>query len=661
MIFDIDHIKKWSKISETRNIIEHFISMGFESFINKEKNIEISLPYNKKNFSNLFAILDNLLNFDYLKNFYNKSEFENKIKISNDIPKFCPLFNGIIIKNINCNKKIPFFIKKILIKNNLPITGNLIVNVINYVTLITGQPLHAYDLENISGNINITKTNKNEQIITINKSKINLDNDTPVIRDNEKIISLPGIIGCYNTIIKEKTKNILLESAFFDNNIIKNIKKKYKIETEASSLFKEIVNIKFSKFALIYSSFLFKFISKSKSSNMLENTTKKYNFKDLKFNIKKKEIKKIIGINLSEKLIKKCFQKTNFTFKIFKKYIKIKVPFYRKDIHSTDSLISEFIKSYNYKKIPLIPLNYDITFKFKKSKLKQVVDILINNGFYEIITYSFVNSKIEKILYPDAKLIYIKNPISSEMNVMRFNLLQGLLKTVQTNINRGNENLCLFEIGNTFEKENKIIEKKTLAGICTQQFISDNYKIKRENSFFIIKNIVKNVCNLYFDEKTFFTKSENKPFINMNESLSILINKKIVGNFCLINKNILEIFNIKQDIYLFYIYLEENKNKKIKFYNKISKYQKIKKDLSIIINKNILCEHLLNFIKNFNIIILKQLNILDVYFFKDGKKSITIRLFLQSNVKTLSDKEIKFIIFFLKEKIKKYFKAIVKN
>lgn len=637
MKIDIILLKKWiHKKINIDNFIKKLSFVGFETFIENEK-LNISIPHNRNNSSNLFSIINEVNGLINLSKFKKKEKklikkIDNSIKNIKIDNNFCYYYSAIIIKNINNTKNTPNNIKNILTDNKIK-TKNLIVDILNYIFIITGQPTHAYDLDKINGDIEIVKIDKNITIKTINEENVDVKKDTFVIKDNNKIISIPGIIGSYDSKIDKKTKNILIEIALFDKNKIKEINSIYNIDSLSSKYFENGINLKYLNLTANLIKKIFKKITNKEHSQELEIINKNNICKNI--TIKKKTITNILGFYIRNKKIEKALKKRHFNFIKKKKSWDIEIPYHRSDIENENSIISEILKYVGYENIPEKQIKTHNEICKKKNINEDIRNYLINNGFYEVINYSFVNKNFEKKI-SNLKYIKIKNPISENMSIMRTSLLQGLTKNAAMNLNRQKENIKIFEIGNIWNNNKSNI---SIGLMCTELLNIENFYNNKEKTFYILKNITENIISLY-DNKAKINFIENKyNHLNENISSSILLNNEIIGNIGLLSKDINDFFDIKKKLYFFEINIKKIKNKII-YFKELSKFPKIKKDISFVLNKNIQYKELKNHISKIKINNLKKIKLINLYEDNKTEKTITIRFIFQSKKKTLKDENI---------------------
>lgn len=623
-----------------QKLIEKLNILGFESNL-IENYLDIAIPYNRNDCNNLISILNEIKNFD--KNFsinifkneshWVKKKFYIRVKISDK--NFCPIYSYAILDNINIKKNIPAYIKETLQLNDINSVNNLI-DIINYATIVTGQPFHSYDLSMLNNEINIFKTTEPCIFHSINNLKIKIPENIFTIKSKKEIISIPGIIGALNSKVSENTKIILLESAFFDSSTINYMTEKLKILTDSSQRFINKIDHKLTVKSLIFVADLVSEILKSKKTYINFKIKKNYLPKDNKICVKKSFFLNLLSNNISNNAFNTYVNKVFLKKSEVKKNIIFNIPNNRKDLETKESVFSEIVKLYGYNNIVPIKLKHVFLKKEVENDITYNIAYFLKSiGFNETISYSFVDFEIEKFFNDKENFIYIKNPISEKMNVMRRTLMQGLIKSAKFNINRQNVKLNLFEIGNVYEKYavNKFYTENVLSLIITD-------KINNNDTFFYIKNITNRLLKVVFNIDEIDLVESNYSFFNQKINLAITLDFKEIGYIGMIKKSILNVFEVKQEFYTLSLFLDRITRNFLKKIEEISKYPYIIRDLSIIIKANIKYKDIIIFIKSLQIIDLIKISFLDFYDITELDKSLTLRFKFGSKIKTLLDSDV---------------------
>ncbi|QJC35595.1 phenylalanine--tRNA ligase subunit beta [Enterobacteriaceae endosymbiont of Donacia sparganii] len=649
-----------------------------QKYLNLKDNIlHINIPTNRSDclsilgFTRELSVLNKKLSFKkpYKNNLTTKSKkYKININFNKNIKNILYQYNYCIIKNLNFTKKIPLFIQNRLFQSGIDIiSDNPLLNIYNYIILELGYPIQFYDFNKIKGNIYIKYDEKNGyDFLNIENKRINLINDNSLltIMDSYKIISIPGIIQNKDLVVKLKTKNILIESLFLNKKYIECLLNK-------NSCFKNISNI-----SNIYNRYLDPLILKEvmiRTINLLieifgGDRSKIYTININNIYCVKKVIKlsfkhiyKILGFNILPKDILNILNKLGF-FVIKKKinYCIIQIPSWRNDINISEDLIEEIIRVYGYDKIPnkikvfFIKKNiFKKKLKYKKINIKKIKDILIHKGYYEVINYSFVDPKIQSILYPKIEFIKINNPLTIETSVMRNSLLYGLINNIIYNQNRQQKNLRFFEYGLCFFKNIKeklgISQKLMLAGIANGNLYSDYWQEKNKLiNFYDIKGDLEYILNCFHNSnKIEFRQNNNIKILHPYISSLIYINKIYIGYIGMLHPKLINYFNIDHNIFFFELFFNKIIINNTFNFQKIIDFPINRRDISFFVKENIYFKDILSLLNKLKLQEIIKIHLIDIYKGDNipiGYKSITLSLFIQNKSYTLNEKEINNIL-----------------
>lgn len=582
------------------------------------------------------------------------NEFNINIENTND----CPRYLAMVIKDVNIVESPDW------LKNRLKQLGlrprNIAVDATNYVLMETGNPLHAFDLDTIADKtINVKNASDNEKFISLDSKERNLDTEMLMICDNEKAIAIAGVMGGENSEITDKTKNILIEAAYFNPSSVRKTARKLSIHSDASYRFERGVD---------YDNLLF-------AANRAAMLITKYgggkvgiNFKDVypteiikeKVLLRYDRCRKIIGLDLSNDEIIGVFHKLNWQYEVSDEYINVYSPSYRVDIKIEEDLIEEVARFINYNNIKP---NFRSVSDHSKARVPKVLekpekrdnirDYLINKGFNEILTPNQISEEISSLF--DSNIVKIANPLGIELGVMRSSMIPSTLKVVAKNFNVRNLDLQLFQIGKCFKSINdksnfieNINEQDYLNIVLTGEMHSKNWSHSNNKAdFYDLKGIFEDF-NTKYDLN--LKLKENKDFsVFSADSLSIYDKKDEIGKLGYLNKQILDKFEIDHSVLILDINLTKIYSKQIaeKLYSKVSPYPTVDWDLAFLVDKTIDAGKILNDIENMAGKYLSNLTLFDVYEGKNieaGKKSLAFNIKFSAKDRTLTDQDINPII-----------------
>ncbi|WP_168867466.1 phenylalanine--tRNA ligase subunit beta [Enterobacteriaceae endosymbiont of Plateumaris braccata] len=658
--------------------------------------LHINIPYNRSDCLSIMGIARDLStkiqNENYLFTFpyeYHTTQKKQINKINVYINKNANKYNlsyfYCVIQNINLRNKIPFLIEQRLQKSGILISNNNpLLNISNYINLELGFPVYFYDLNKITGNdiyIKKYKNVNNDYFIDEKNNKISLLKDTLIIKDKEKILSVPILAQNKKVIINIDTKNILLECFFLDASTIKNLSNKYKIFNLFTNLYERGLDPLIQKKIVLRTINLILQIYGGERSKIKVVNTDNYinNFlklKIIKLNFKK--IEKTLGFIIKKHKIFNIINKLGFKF-ILKTDIDctVQIPSWRYDIKIEADIIEEIIRIYGYNNIPnkyiklnLIEknINFDLLLKF--NNIKKIKNSLISKGYNEVINYSFINPKIQSLIFPKEKFIKLCNPISTEMSIMRTSLLCGLINNIIYNQNRQQKSLRFFESGLCFKINKKlefgISQKLMFGGIINGKLHEEHWSLSNRNvDFYDLKGDIEYIFDLLGKtDKIEFRTISNINFLHPNQGASIYLNNIFIGYIGVIHPYIQTYLGINENTILFELECNKILNYTETKIKTISNLPVNRRDISLIVKENIPFISIIQECKNFSIRQIIDINLFDVYKgikIPKGYKSFTISFIIQDNTHTLKDQEINNIIQLCINKLKIKFQITLRD
>ena len=610
---------------------------------------DLSTIYNKKI---IFPKITNL-------KITSSKKFINKID-----KKICESYGTLILHGIDNTVKTPNVITERLTKCGIS-KVNFIVDILNYVMIEVGQPMHAFDLDKIDGLLNVKYAKNNEKINALDGVEYILNKNIPVITDDNKTHAIAGVIGGNSSSINLKTKNVIIESAFFIPTIIRKTAKLFRLQTDASYRFERGVDPFLNNTAAGRVFYLIKKYSNVKNYqyNLIRNNslTKKYNnVIDVKYNF----FNESLGVEISKSFIKKNFELLGFKPIPFKDKIRLTIPSYRFDIKIEQDLVEEIARVYGYDNFePILPHN---TFKINNNSLmflEHIINELVSRGFNEVISFSFVPKNSQLSINKNSDIIHIKNPISEDKAELRASMVHSMIRTYKYNFSRQNLNIKIFEIGKTYNfiKSKKIKENNVLSGIISGVNAENNLKNSQENlSFFDLKGYLQSII-----PNMTVKPSNNIKYLDKFCQAALYQDKRLIGCCGEISKELYLEHGIKNDLYYFEIFTDSVQNTSDIKYKRFSIYPKIKRDLTILIDDKIYVQDIIDMIeeKSFNYMINSKIS--DIFYnekeFGNNTKSITLEFIFQDFNTTLTDNTVNTEMDKILNLIKKHFSARVRT
>ncbi len=600
------------------------------------------------------AITGNVLRIPDI--FYKETQIEaNKLtSIEIEEPDKCRRYAAGIIQDIVI-KPSPFWMRYRLHMAGIRAINN-IVDITNYVMLEMGQPLHAFDLNRLRGpSIRVRSAKEGERFTTLDGETHELKNDILLICDAERPVALAGIMGGLNSEIFEGTTNVLLEAAFFDPITIRRGSKLLGISTEASYRFERGVDIEGVTKALKRAiKFMVELADGKAARGIIDNYPKPYKTIPILIHIDKAN--RFLGTKIEKSQIKSYLKALYMQIKdIDENCLEVIPPSFRTDINREVDLFEEIARLNGYERIP-VTLPYIRPSEYKESKeLKieeNIKNIMVGMGFSEIITYSFISPEyVTKIGIP-GDFIQLMNPLTIDQSVMRTSLVPGILETIKNNINYGEYNLKLFELGKIFikdknNKETQITEKLLLvAGISGLYNQKSWFSSERKADFFDIKGAAETLLKSLSSKEFSVKKIKDMPsWYDKSEYAAIYSNSHILGHIGKIAHKVLSQIDIEEDVYimeldiekLLYYFIEPKK------FKPFSKYPAVYRDISILVRKEVESKKIEEIIKKTGGNIVESVYLFDI--FEGGKinpseKALGFRIWFRSMKGTLEKKEV---------------------
>lgn len=577
-----------------------------------------------------------------VKNFQSSGNLNKLLIYINDTKK-CKRYSGCIISGIKVAPS-PLWIQQRLCCIGLHPNNN-IIDIINFVMYELGQPLHVFDVEDIDGKeIHIKNLQKNSILNTLEDTKLKINNNDLIICDAKKTI---GLAGTSVSNIKGTTKNIFLESAYFEPVSVRKSVKKHGRNSYSSFLFERGVDPDQVVYVLKRAAILIQEIAGGDIYTPIDIYPK--HISSFKTIIRYKQIHRLLGKEISKQSIKKILSLLEISILIEKKQsIYVYVPSYRVDVFREIDLIEDIIRiySYNHIKIPKY-LYYSTNNKNIFQSFENDTSILLNaQGFYEVVNLSLTRKEYIKFLEPIAlSTVKLLNPLSNEISIMRESLLFGLLEKISYNIKRNNSKLKLFEWGKIYEKIKKKYNEKILLGlIISGKEYKDHWLYNTGiYSFFYLKGVIEGIFKKIglrnFQQKI-------KEDILLEHALWLYHNNDTIVRMGRIKNKVIEYFNIKQDVFYAEIYctiiFDLIQDYSIRF-EPISQLPGARRDLAILLDKHISFEELFQKIKSTREKIIKDIQLFDIYELNNlqkDTKSCALSFYLEDKNKNLTEAKI---------------------
>ena len=509
--------------------------------------------------------------------------------------------------------------------------------------LESGQPMHVFDRDKINGNIEVRFAKPKETIEILGEKELKLTSDCLVIADEKEPIAFAGISGGLKHSVSKKTKNFIIESAFFSPSVIKGKARRYGFQTDASQRFERGVDFELHEESLKDVISIIQDIFEADISK-IETKKNKYFPKKKIIGISLNDIEQKLGMSIKETTLLSILKRLEIKLlKKTKSIFNFEVPSHRFDLSIKEDLIEEIARMIGYDNLPQIksdPVsqNYEIS---EYDFLNAIKVFMKNKGFLEVINYSFLDAKILENLNIAEESIALKNPLNNSLSNLRTSLLPSLAESLEFNLNREQNYLKLFEIGKTFSKKNPK-ESLNLAAL-----LYDNEKMKNWNSnqnldFYHLKGIIEDLATEFRLSELSWKKTTND-LLHPYASADIFQKNKKIGSVGSLNPRYLKTIDLAKPFYYLELKIDSLHRKNLEKLVSSSIYPTSQRDFSFEVDKDISYEQIESCIRSASESYLQSLRIFDVYAGKNiaqNKKSIAFRITWGSNKKTLSEDDI---------------------
>jgi phenylalanyl-tRNA synthetase beta chain len=576
----------------------------------------------------------------------------------------CPRFVGRVIRGVSTGGCSPSWMRERLRRSGVRAI-HPIVDITNYVMLELGQPLHSYNLEKLSGAIHVRYAETLEKITLLDGSEIELDPNVLVIADDSGPVGLAGIMGGDSTAVESTTTDIFLEAAFFTPASIMGRARKFGLHTEASLRFERGVDPEHQSRAIE----LLLEISGGRPGPITIIENKNYLPSNEAIPLRHDRLESVLGLSLNPGVVESSLGLLKMTLQKQDNGWLVIPPKFRFDLAIEEDLIEEVGRMVGYDSLPLIPeigaRQLDLATEKCVSE-DRIVDRLIDRGYSEIISYSFVEESLEKKINPNSVCVRLANPISKELGVMRGSLWPGLLTTAKRNLSRQRSRVRIFEVGTQFSQEPTTIkETRVVAGLASGALWPEHWKNDdRDVDFFDMKADLEALFELAdYNDAMVFSLAEH-PALTAGKTARIINKGEPIGWLGELHPELQQSLDIKTSTLLFSLELESLLLGKVPTFKAYSKYPSIRRDLALVLDEAISSKEIADCIREVSGKKLRDIKIFDVYRGKGiepSRKSLALGLILQDTSRTLTDADVDQIICSVTSHLERVFGAKIRT
>ncbi len=583
-------------------------------------------------------------------------------------PEACPQYCGRIIREINPDATTPLWLKERLRRAGVRAL-HPVVDVTNYVMMELGQPMHAFDLHTIKGDIHVRFAQADETLVLLDGQDITLTEQVLVIADEEKPLAIAGVMGGEDSAVQAHTTDIFLESAFFNPLVVAGVARKYGLSSDSSQRFERGVDPALQLLALERATHLLQSIVGGCVGPVMVVNQPQYLPEKHCILFNPAKVKQLTGLDIQVDDMAVMLQGLGMTVVRKADVWTVSTPSHRFDVALDVDLVEEIVRLYGYDNIAAAPIEASMQggeINPVELMTARTATFLSARGYHEIISYSFVDPEFQSAIYPDAQTMQLLNPISSELSQMRVGLWPGLLASMVYNIHRQQMAIRLFEAGVVFDVEDgQLRERPCLAGLLTGEHGGMNWcESTRQFDFYDMKGDLQTLFSMLQLSDVHFVAAEH-PALHPGQSARIFIAGQDAGWIGVLHPRFADELDLSAEVMLFELSLATLYNDKPMRYQQISKYPQIRRDLSLLVNESVSAGQIEQAVRA--VVTpewLKAFDVFDLYTGESipvGKKSLAIALILQDEKRTLVDTEINAVIDAILKKLEVEFAIVLRE
>ncbi|UJJ31864.1 phenylalanine--tRNA ligase subunit beta [Halopseudomonas maritima] len=581
----------------------------------------------------------------------------------------CPRYLGRVIRNVDLSRATPLWMVERLRRSDIR-SIDAVVDITNYVMLELGQPMHAFDLAEIKGGIRVRLAEEGEKLVLLDGQEVSLRADTLVIADHERPLAMAGIMGGEHSGVSENTRDLFLESAFFDTIAIAGKARGYSLHTDSSHRFERGVDWQLQREAMERATALILEIVGGEPGPVIEAVEQGALPTLKQITLRNERITQMLGMQMSEADVVGYLKGLGLGVSAQAEgQWQVDVPSHRFDISIEVDLIEELARLYGYNRLPVSAPTAALTLAGKpetRGELPALRRLLVARGYHEAITYSFIEPGLSKQFEPQIEPLALANPISSDMAVMRPSLWPGLSKAVQYNQNRQQGRVRLFESGQRFiPAADGLQQEVMLSGIVTGSRQPEGWANGAEKiDFFDVKADVEAVLAQSAAGVTFRFEPVEHPALHPGQSARILNGGEQVGLMGALHPQLVADLDLNGPVFVFELALAKICQGQLPRFEELSRYPEVRRDIALVVDRTVLAEDLLSCIRAEAGAHLKNLRLFDVY---EGKgidphrKSMAIGLTLQDSSRTLTDDEVNAVMDRVLQSLEQGFNATLRK
>lgn len=576
-----------------------------------------------------------------------EAQINDEFSVAVEAPEACPRYLCRVVKGINAKAETPEWMVERLRRSGVRAISP-VVDITNYVLMELGQPMHGFDLGKLDGGIVVRMAKDGEKLALLDGSEAELRADTLVIADHTGPLAMAGIMGGDPSGVTDATTDVLLESAFFAPLAVAGKARSYGLHTDSSHRFERGVDYELQAQAMERATALMLEIVGGQPGPITEVASEANLPKREAILLRAERISRVLGVDVDEETVVDILTRLGMAVEPVDGGWNVIAPSARFDITIEVDLIEEIGRIYGYANIPASLTSAPVSVVLKPEAnfdLDRAKQVLVDRGYQEAITYSFISPEMAELVTPNAERIELANPISADMSLMRASLLPGLLSTLKHNLARQQDRVRIFESGLTFERiDGELIQLEHLSGlICGTQVPAQWGEATRKVDFFDAKGDLEVVLAQVADNSEFSFEAGEHDALHPGQCAKVLRNGEQIGWLGMLHPVVQTKMDLPGNVFLFEITLSGLVTGNVPAFEALSKFPSIRRDLAIVLDEAVPYERVLSVVRDASSEIVRDIQLFDVYTGENvdsGRKSLALSLILQESSHTLTDQEV---------------------
>lgn len=583
----------------------------------------------------------------------------------------CPRYLGRVIKGINVKAATPLWMREKLRRCGIR-SIDPVVDITNYVLLELGQPMHAFDLDRIDSAIVVRMAEEGETLTLLDGNEVRLNTDTLVIADEKQALAMGGIFGGAHSGVNEETQNVLFECAFFSPLSITGRARRHGLHTDASHRYERGVDSALQYKAIERATRLLLDICGGEAGPVIDVTNQAALPKAASITLRREKLDRLIGHVIADDQVTDILQRLGCKVTTGNGEWQAIAPSWRFDMQIEEDLVEEVARVYGYNNIPDVPVHASLVMtKHREANLslKRAKAMLVDKGYQEAITYSFVDPKIQALLHPGEENLLLPSPISADMSAMRLSLWSGLLSAVVYNQNRQQGRVRLFESGLRFVPDTQanlgIRQDLMLSGVLSGNRYEEHWDLARQTvDFYDLKGDLESVLDLTGKLESIEFRAEANPALHPGQSAAIYLRGEKIGFIGVVHPELERKLDLNGRTLVFELLWDKVADRVLPEAREISRFPANRRDIAVVVAENVPAADIITECKKVGVNQVVGVNLFDVYRGKgvnEGEKSLAISLILQDTSRTLEEEEIAATVARCVEALKERFQASLRD